>query len=474
MKHRVTKLLIVTDVLAFALAFALSQTLRLSDFGGLAQGRDALLAWWQYEGQFRARAASVVVLGALVIFGWFRLHYTQRKPFWDELREVLNVLILLAFFDAAMLFFNKWQFSRLAFGLFWCLVLVLVPLLRSLLKIALLRRGLWQTPVCLVGSGDNAREAWLALRSESMMGYELAQVILPPGDRAPDWARVPCINWQDFSSPFPGQADAQLVVAVEADQQDVIDHVLRHAIKSSPSLLIVPAARGLPLLGMESLHSFSHEVLLLRAHNNLLRGSSRFIKRSFDITVALLLLILCLPLFTVLALQIRRSGGPAFFGHSRIGHQGRAFPCYKFRTMVPNSAEVLEALLSHDANARAEWEREFKLRNDPRITPVGAFLRRTSLDELPQLWNVLRGDMSLVGPRPVIGEELARYGDDASYYLQVRPGMTGLWQVSGRNNVDYGTRVALDAWYVRNWSLWNDIVILVKTVRVVLAREGAY
>ncbi|HNA20830.1 MAG TPA: sugar transferase, partial [Agitococcus sp.] len=180
------------------------------------------------------------------------------------------------------------------------------------------------------------------------------------------------------------------------------------------------------------------------------------------------------PLFVYLFYKVKQTDGDAFFGHQRIGANGNPFPCYKFRTMVKNSAEVLDELLKNDAQAKAEWEAEFKLKNDPRITQIGHVLRRTSLDELPQLWNVLRGEMSLVGPRPVVQAELIKYGDDVDYYLHVKPGMTGLWQVSGRNDVDYETRVALDAWYVRNWSLWNDLVILLKTVKVVLARDGAY
>jgi undecaprenyl-phosphate galactose phosphotransferase len=150
------------------------------------------------------------------------------------------------------------------------------------------------------------------------------------------------------------------------------------------------------------------------------------------------------------------------------------FPCFKFRTMQVDAEERLRELLANDPAARAEWEREFKLRNDPRITPIGQFLRRTSLDELPQLFNVIRGEMSLVGPRPVIRAELCKYGDDVDYFLMVRPGMTGLWQVSGRNDVDYDTRVYLDTWYVKNWSLWYDIAILFKTIKVVLRRDGAY
>jgi lipopolysaccharide/colanic/teichoic acid biosynthesis glycosyltransferase len=142
--------------------------------------------------------------------------------------------------------------------------------------------------------------------------------------------------------------------------------------------------------------------------------------------------------------------------------------------MVPNAGQVLDELLARDPQARAEWSRDFKLKNDPRITAIGAFLRETSLDELPQLWNVLKGEMSLVGPRPIIEEELERYGDQVDYYLEAPPGMTGLWQISGRNNTGYEDRVALDSWYARNWSLWYDLVIMIRTVRVVLARKGAY
>jgi UDP-galactose-lipid carrier transferase len=142
--------------------------------------------------------------------------------------------------------------------------------------------------------------------------------------------------------------------------------------------------------------------------------------------------------------------------------------------MVHNSKEVLEQLLATDPQARAEWDKDFKLRNDPRITPIGAFLRKTSLDEIPQLWNVLKGEMSLVGPRPVISEELARYGARVDFYLEARPGLTGLWQVSGRNDTSYEERVALDAWYVKNWNLWYDIAILCKTIRTVVSGSGAY
>lgn len=158
----------------------------------------------------------------------------------------------------------------------------------------------------------------------------------------------------------------------------------------------------------------------------------------------------------------------------RIGKNGKPFPCYKFRSMCVDAKIKLEELLETDPEAKAEWERDFKLRNDPRVTKSGAFLRKTSLDELPQIFNVLKGEMSLVGPRPIIHEELERYGEYVDDYLMVKPGITGMWQVSGRSDIDYEERVLLDSWYVRNWSVWIDIVMLFKTFKVVLLRKGAY
>jgi lipopolysaccharide/colanic/teichoic acid biosynthesis glycosyltransferase len=157
-----------------------------------------------------------------------------------------------------------------------------------------------------------------------------------------------------------------------------------------------------------------------------------------------------------------------------VGKNGIGFECFKFRTMALDAEDQLKLLLAQSPALKAQWDKDQKLKDDPRVSALGAFLRRTSLDELPQLFNVLLGQMSLVGPRPIVACELQRYGSEASYYLMVRPGMTGLWQVNGRNDLDYESRVYLDAWYVKNWSLWYDLVILIKTIRTVLSTKGAY
>lgn len=200
----------------------------------------------------------------------------------------------------------------------------------------------------------------------------------------------------------------------------------------------------------------------------------RWSKRLLDIVGAAVLLVMAAPLMLALALVIRLDGGPAMFRHRRIGANGRPFPCLKFRTMHVNAQEMLRRHLAANPQARAEWEARFKLRDDPRVTRLGSFLRRSSLDELPQLFNVLAGHMSLVGPRPIIRDEIPRYGQHFQLYALCRPGLTGLWQISGRSDVDYDERVELDRRYVSEWSLWNDLRIMLLTPVSLLARSGAY
>lgn len=196
-------------------------------------------------------------------------------------------------------------------------------------------------------------------------------------------------------------------------------------------------------------------------------------KRLMDIVLASTMLVFFAPLMGIIYLLVRRDGGPGVFVQMRVGKNGVLFPCYKFRTMVPNAEETLERLLVCNEQFRKDWAAERKLRSDPRITPLGAFLRRKSFDEFPQLINVIKGDMSLVGPRPITPDEVEKYGDKIRYYLKTRPGLTGAWQVSGRNDVSYDRRVELDVEYTSNWSWRGDFAILFKTLGAVLTERGA-
>jgi Undecaprenyl-phosphate galactose phosphotransferase WbaP len=240
-----------------------------------------------------------------------------------------------------------------------------------------------------------------------------------------------------------------------------------------PHLLVVPNVCNFAAAGVAGRDLGG--ILSLEVRRNLLLTVPRAIKRCNDLLLSLLLALPIGALLLVLAVAIKLdSPGPVFFGHARVGRDGRTFKAWKFRSMVINSQEMLQRLLAESPEARAEWEADHKLRHDPRITRVGRFLRATSLDELPQAWNVLIGDMSFIGPRPIVAAEVPKYGEVIEMYHQVRPGISGLWQVSGRNDTTYDERVALDDYYVRNWSVWLDLHILIRTVKVVLFGKGAY
>ena len=196
-------------------------------------------------------------------------------------------------------------------------------------------------------------------------------------------------------------------------------------------------------------------------------------KIALDFFLALLGLIVALPFMAVIAICVCMDGGSAIYAHPRVGRNGKSFKCYKFRTMMVNSDQVLDDLLRRDPTAAAEWAETRKLKQDIRITPIGHFLRASSMDELPQLFNILRQEMSLVGPRPIVAQEIEKYGDHINCYYTTKPGLTGMWQISGRSDTTYAERVALDTWYVNNWSFRLDIGILSKTIPAVIKRSGA-
>ena len=209
--------------------------------------------------------------------------------------------------------------------------------------------------------------------------------------------------------------------------------------------------------------------------SSLFRPANRVWKRLFDIAVALLLAIPAIPLAAGIALAIvLETRGPVFFVHTRLGKNCRPFRLWKFRSMRADAGAILDRCLAQHPELRAEWRQTHKLKNDPRVTRVGRWLRRSSLDELPQLWNVLRGAMSMIGPRPIVAEEVPKYGSAVHLYERVQPGLTGLWQVSGRTDLSYRRRIDLDTEYIRHWTFALDLKILCQTVRVVLRGHGAY
>jgi Undecaprenyl-phosphate galactose phosphotransferase WbaP len=263
------------------------------------------------------------------------------------------------------------------------------------------------------------------------------------------------------------------IVAMPGVPRDQLVPMIEKQTKVFQRVIVVP-----DLFGISAADADAHEIqgaFALELRRNLLYRRNRIAKRLIDVVLLLLSLLFLIPLTLLIALAIvLESGRPVFYKHERIGRGGKPFTAWKYRTMFKNADVVFDEALKDDPELRKEWEENHKLKNDPRLTKVGSILRRLSLDEFPQLWNVLKGEMSLVGPRPIVENEIEKYGDDFDLYSQVLPGLTGLWQVSGRSDLSYTERVWLDTHYVRNWSIWLDLVILVRTIWVVISGSGAY
>ncbi|MCA9246461.1 MAG: undecaprenyl-phosphate galactose phosphotransferase WbaP [Planctomycetales bacterium] len=354
--------------------------------------------------------------------------------------------------------------------------LVLVPLLRSLARTICCNFDWWGHPVLIFDSGDEGRDVYEYLCTHRRQG--LRPIGLMDAIQR---------QWRDGPSETPVYLDPPAIVQQEAkkhgvywgviamprcSQVELVDVMEKYA-AYIPHLVIMQEITELPCLWNRA-----HESVGLpgiRIKERLLLPLPRIAKRALDIAIVMMGGVVILPVLAAICVLVKAtSRGPIFYKQKRLGQGERHFYAWKFRTMFADADKCLDDYLEANPHLREEWERDHKLRNDPRVTRVGNLLRKTSLDELPQIWNVLRGEMSLVGPRPIVDEEIEKYGETFALYTKVQPGITGLWQVSGRNNTSYPERVALDAHYVRNWSPWFDLYILIRTIKVVLKREGAF
>ena len=404
--------------------------------------------------------------------------YTKMRPiiamvqqiFYAVLYALITCILALYFMQASMLA------SRLYVVLFGFLTLFNIYVGRYIL-LKLLKKMNWLTkPVILIGAGKTAELALSFFDGD--LGYRYRVVGLL--DDAPISKILP----QKFL--LLGQVQNAVDIIRDSGVKTVIitapgmdgTRMERLVAKIQPlvrDILFVPDLMMLPLghVGVEPF--YTEKVFMLSIRNNLARRRNRLAKRIFDLILTIIGGILISPILLILAVVVGVDNkGRIIFAHRRVGRKGKPFPCYKFQTMVPNAQERLEEYLAKNPEARKEWEESFKLTNDPRVTKLGAFLRKTSLDELPQLWNVLMGDMSLVGPRPIVAKEVKFYGENIEEYYMVPPGITGMWQVNGRSDTTYEERVGMDTWYVRNWSVWIDLVYLFKTVKTVFTGKGAY
>jgi undecaprenyl-phosphate galactose phosphotransferase len=348
----------------------------------------------------------------------------------------------------------------------WILFCPSLLLLRMATRGALRVGGLWALPTLIVANPDEIEATGAALLSDASLGYHVVGTITPDAAAALSESELPAMvaAWK-----------ADFVVVAVGGGDPAAEHAALDALRRAGlPIALVPTLCGIPVVGFRQHYFLGHDIVMLVSRANLTRPFSRALKLLFDQVAAGVLLLLLAPLMLTLAMIVRSDGGPALYRHRRIGAGGRAFDCIKFRSMVTNADAALRRVLMTDSVAAEEWATTQKLRDDPRVTSIGRFLRRSSLDELPQLLNVIHGDMSLVGPRPIVQAEVARYGADIEHYYAAKPGITGLWQISGRSDMSYGRRVKLDAWYVRNWTLWHDIAILFKTIPAVFLQRGAH
>lgn len=391
-----------------------------------------------------------------------------------EIRRATEATTLVFLLLASMTFLMRdaLTYSRSVFFAGWVGIVVAVPLARSGVRRWLSRKSWWGYPVVVFGHGRMTEKVVgklmrhperglrpFAVLDDTLLGRHLAGVEFVGGvERAEEFVRL-------------GVGHA--VVAAGGMQEGMLSRLIEVESNLFPHVTVFPELPGFSSLSVQSREMC--QMLSLQIRKNLLLPGPQMVKRVMDVAFSVVLSVGVLPLLVMIAIAIKiDSRGPVFFAHGRVGRSGKKFRLLKFRTMAPDSDKLLAEYLRANRLEAIEWQKNQKLKRDPRITRVGRWLRRTSLDELPQLWNVLRGEMSLVGPRPIIEAEIARYGECFALYSQVVPGLTGMWQVSGRNDTSYEQRIELDTYYVRNWSPWLDVYLVARTFEVVVRAEGAY
>jgi Undecaprenyl-phosphate galactose phosphotransferase WbaP len=427
--------------------------------------------------------AHYLLLGWLwvvpLLFFAFEGLYTRRRSLSNEVSHLFKAVALSLITMLASLALTQLNplVSRTTILLTALNLLILSPIVRYWTKRILRALGPWRKRILILGATDMTALAMRGLTSDPFLGYELAGVLDDHPDKqgmciggtrtAPVYVlgklseareQMEQTNSRDVLIAMPGLPEDELLALVH-DLQPYCD-----------SIYVVPQLWSLPIMNLQVDGLLHQRVMMLKLSNNLAKPWNRWLKRSIDLLLGTVCALLVLPVCAVIALLVKLdSKGSVLFIQERLGYGGGKFSCLKFRTMRVGGTEMFAEYLKSNPRAMDEWQKYNKLRlHDPRLTRVGGFLRRWSLDEIPQLINVLKGEMSLVGPRPYLPDERSRIGSDLHTILSARPGMTGLWQVSGRNQLTFEDRVTLEAWYVRNWTAWLDCIVFAKTFRTVL------
>ena len=435
MKKQLCVLIILAvDIFGIWLCFGLAVVLK-----NLLYGDSVLLDIGRYQGF----APSYVIM---IFLFFYQGIYSRRYDFWHESRILVRSCFFGLLLSLALLALIKvnYEFSRASFILSFAFMAVVLPLFKLVTKRKLFKFGLWQKRAKILGEGEEFESAVL---ESAYLGYVRAL-------------------GNDYDVLFIGGSR----LGAKA-----LNELIEHNIRKNKEILFTPVLRSYDFTQADIYSVFASRTSLFAIRNSLKSPLNLALKRGLDLALIFLALPLLVPIFGVIALmmKLKEPTGRIFFSHQRMGFGGKPFGCLKFRSMKENGDEILAQYLKQNPQEVEYFEKYHKYEHDPRITKLGDFLRRSSLDELPQLINVLKGEMSIVGPRPCAQYERKDMGEYADLILAVKPGITGLWQVSGRSDVDFATRAGMDAWYMKNWSIWNDIVIIIKTFKVVLVREGA-
>lgn len=353
---------------------------------------------------------------------------------------------------------------------------VVLPVLREIIRNLFSKMKWWGVPVVIYGSKENAQLFVDRLLSSPSFGYKPALIIDEMTAESYFYRNVPVFSSSEILQNEIHKSRITTAIKIDESSSHTISNIEKYE-----NFLRINYRYVITIPYFQNIKSFSlipldfGGIMGFSSTNRLKIKINLFAKRCIDLFLLFISSPIVLPVMLLIAILVKvTSKGPVFFGHKRIGKNGKQITTWKFRSMVSNASEVLANLLASDPALQAEWDAHQKLSNDPRITKVGSFLRKTSLDELPQLFNILKGEMSFIGPRPIVTDEIKKYGENFEYVFSVTPGLSGMWQISGRSDTGYEERIILDTYYIQNWSIWLDIWIILKTVSVVLKGKGAY
>ncbi|MBS5828095.1 MAG: sugar transferase [Campylobacter concisus] len=435
MKQKLCNFIILaTDIFGIWLSFGIAVILK-----NLLYGNNLLLDIAKYQGLVSSYLIMVFLL-------FYQGVYTRRYDFWHESRILVKSSLfafLLSFAFLASIKIN-YDFSRLSLLFSFMAMAIILPILKLVAKKMLYQIGMWQENAKVIGKNSSFEKQ---IFSNHYLGYAKT-------------------NDENYKSLLIGE------VATDASS---LNKLIEQNIKENKEIIFAPILQGYDFTQAYIYNIFNSRINLIALQNSLQNRFKTILKRTLDIFLIILALPLLIIIFLVVALliKVQEPNGRVFFSHKRMGFKGKPFGCLKFRSMKENSDEILRQYLKENPQETLYFEKYHKYEKDPRVTKFGNFIRKTSIDELPQLINVLKGEMSIVGPRPCAEYEHKDMGEFADLILAVKPGITGIWQVSGRSDVDFATRAKMDAWYMKNWSIWYDIVIIIKTFGVVLSRKGA-